>query len=1291
MVRRILVVRDRMFELRSSRRAARIVASVLVSSLAMGTVAIDNSAAERLAGAPARPSVEAVPPPTCLTAPLALAKVSPDGTYHAIDTWSYQIGGDESWAGPLISYAWSYDHCIFVGTGYDPITDAPVQSGVSISVSGNVFHTGANTLTVSSSDGYQARRFHDYDNGLDYTLPRHLYAKLDVDGGPGLPMGAHPVGPTVFDHDTLEVGRIAAAVDLTTCQHDLTASGSSCSYTVTIPDGTPAFVGYLSFQVKQGQTDRPDGVGNDRLVEITLDPTNRWTPSSIPAVTFPISYDGSALPAPTVGITWHASGTPGEFDFTANATAAYPLSITNYDWDFGGGTATPSNGSASEHVGWTGEAASRTVAVTVTDSSGQKTTATATVLPSLSITQAVTSPAAVEALSPASMLVSVSNDGPSTISNVVPAMALGPSGVVTVTDPPVPASASIPPGGVQVFSVPFNALASGNASGTIDASGTAAGDTVNAQQRSRTFTIGNPGLEIQLDGSVVQVGQAFTVKMTVTNPGTDEVDNLVWGDPTGLSTAPADNPPLPASNIDYQSGPDLALPTTLASKQTMALLYRFNAPTVGTSVVLASVTGTTATDSTVVNGKAAMTIVVAGEWSKDERDRLAVAGINNGLGVIADQLTTYDSLLRGQVTTAFGFDDPTAAQVTSLQQAGLERPSMVTLLPGLLVSGKDQAIALLGGIAEGYAKGMDTFGVEGGQTLANLYSSIFDADHRQRTAAAIWEYAQTVPQATVGNIGYLGVALQAPFTVEGLKAIYNANTSLAGNVATAVGEAFVGTPALLASYAHQYSTDPVGAMGNLGNFGGGTAWTGFISGATAVVGEVGLTGVGALGAKVIPKGLSVFTRGGAVEAPLADTVDIATAGASDARATEAMVQRTQQAQQVIDNYQALPEGMVLDVATVTGKGGILASDAEAIQSTLESANTKFGTEFELAMRTSEPLSAGIDGIAKPEWVKPKAISVLDQMMGADPTRAGKVGLFEPVPLDPQVVAKLDAANPGFAAKYADRLQTQQKLWAEWQKPDSPLRILTEAGERYKDTGGITVLNARPGNPVPYGLKYLEQLDEPAFQAAHRIDPSDVAGIKHDILKLKNIDTFKAAPVATISESGTVYIDEALSGKSFVSDADIQSIRPRNGVWPKGVSRGQVETYFKAELQKLDRFPFHGWSDSAIDLPSDYYSAAIPFQLGNADPTMAVQAANLVAGRLQSLENIAIAKAAQLTAIGDTEAAANVLAPFEKLEEFKDPSTGLYSSAKLLKRYPPGEKTINFTAGDIRVGYGTGGH
>ncbi|HEY4331283.1 MAG TPA: hypothetical protein VGM78_01885, partial [Ilumatobacteraceae bacterium] len=208
-----------------------------------------------------------------------------------------------------------------------------------------------------------------------------------------------------------------------------------------------------------------------------------------------LSDPGPAAP-PTVGISVAASGTPGQFILTANAAATSPATIAGYSWDFGGGTATPTNGGSSETVAWTGEAASRTISVTVTDSIGQSTTATATLRPTLTIRQAVTSPDAVRADSPATMQVTVGNDGPATITGVTPHVALGPANIVTVTAPSDPASASIPPGGVQVFSVPINALDSGTATGTIDASGTAAGAEVDAAQQTRTFTIGNPGINI---------------------------------------------------------------------------------------------------------------------------------------------------------------------------------------------------------------------------------------------------------------------------------------------------------------------------------------------------------------------------------------------------------------------------------------------------------------------------------------------------------------------------------------------------------------------------------------------------------------------------------------------------------------------------------------------------------------------------------------------------------------------------------------------------------------------------
>ena len=1160
------------------------------------------------------PSVAVVPPPTCLTAPRMLAELSTDGTYRGADRSGY---GNADWAASWLNSAWRLDHCIFTGTGYDPIHDGPLETGASVSVAGNQFHTGVNTLTVTAVDGYQHKRFRIVNSGTPTTdvieVQRDLYPDLAGNGYPTAPLGApllsHLV-PLDFAQNGVEVGRISI-VNEAACRHDPAASGSSCTYTVTIPDGTPAFVGFIHFVVREGRVVRPPGTENYDLSEV-IDPTNLWTPAEIPSVAFAISYDGSALQS---------------FDISdVRINPAQP---------------------------------------TVNDALISGT-------------------------------ITLRNSTTDTLTDVSAAVTSNTPGIVTISSAPSPATVlTLAPGASTTLAFTMQPVAAGPASIGVSATATRGAGTVNAQPRTRTFDIGDPGLKVTLVGTDVELGRSFAVRMTVTNTGTEDVSGLNWGDPTGLTIVPGDNPPLPLANVLDRTGPDHALPNTIGAHQTVVMVYGFNAPGIGTSVILAHVTGTTVTSQTAVSGDSAVSVFVVGQWSEAQRDQLAVAGINASLGVLAHQLQAQDAQFGTQLRTGIGFAEPTAAQVTSLLQSGLSNPGLLETVAGTAGAGRDQAVALLTGWARGMARGADKFGVSGGQVLNNIYNAISDPDQRQQTALAIWEYAKTVPASAWTNFGYLGQALAEPYTSQGLLNIYHDQTALAGHVLTAVGEAAVGTPTLLSNWASQYVSNPVKALDGAGDVLGESSFTGFEAGAVAVIGEVGMAGIGTAGSaalsKVLPNGLRIFSRGGAVDAAAADTVDVATAGASDARATESMVLRHQQAQQVMDSYQALPVGTTLDATTLVGKGGMLDTDARAIQAAIGEANQQFRTTFRVATRTSEPLSAGLDGIAKPEFIKPKAVSVLDQMIGADPARAGKVSLFEPKPLDPTVVAELDKANPGFAAKYADRLETQQKLWNDWQNPNSPLRKLTEAGEAYKDKGGITVLNARPGNPIPYGMQYLEQLDEAAFQAANGINPADVPALKQQILTRSNIDTFKAAPIARISETGAVYLDEALSGKAFISDLDIQSVAPVNGVYPPGVTRGQVETFFKAKFQNLERFPFHGWSDAAPDLPSSYYIAAIPFQLGNADPALAVQAANLVAGRLQSLENIAIAKAARLTAAGDPTGAAKVLAPFQKLTEFKDPNTGLYSSSSLLKEFPPGEKTINFTAGDVRVGYGTGGH
>jgi hypothetical protein len=690
-----------------------------------------------------------------------------------------------------------------------------------------------------------------------------------------------------------------------------------------------------------------------------------------------------------------------------------------------------------------------------------------------------------------------------------------------------------------------------------------------------------------------------------------------------------------------------------------------------------------------VTSQQAMSIIAVANWSEQARDHVAVQGLLQILDAVAAGRANLAGTGMNQIIAALGLDAPTPVGVQAARSAGISDPSLQRLTAAAATT-PDAEPGFVRNITDGWAEGvaerMDGFGQAGGQALANMYATLEDPVQRQALAEGLWAAAKEVPAGTAQNLGYLGQAIQAAPTIDGLNTVASSAAAVKNDVTTAMGEAATGVGPLIDDYRRQAQTNPAQARRDLAKFSGGLFWTASESGMTTALGEAGTAAVIKVGAPIAKTTLGVFGAGGRVvtEEAIAGT----TLAAEDA--AEAMIMRQAQAAQVMDNYQALPAGTVLDATQVTGKGGILPADATGLQATIRSAEARFGTEFTVAVRTSEPLSAGLEGIAKPEFIKPKAVSLLDQMLGADPGRAGKVAIFNPTPLADSTVASLEAANPGFAAKYYERLASQQKLWADWNKPGNSLKALTDAGARYADEGGITVLLARPGNPVPHGLQYLEQLGEPEFLLAKGIDPADVPAIRDQILS-SNIATYKAAPVAIEGPNGMVFIDDAVAKQPYLSDMDIQSVAPKDGVYPPGVSRGEVTTYFKAELQKLQRFPFHGWSDAAFDLPSDYYLAAVPFQLGNANPATAINAANKVAGRLQLLENLARQKAATLAAAGNAGAAQKILDRLADLAKYKDPTTGLYSARKLLEAFPPGEKTINFTAGDIRVGYGTGGN
>lgn len=958
-------------------------------------------------------------------------------------------------------------------------------------------------------------------------------------------------------------------------------------------------------------------------------------------------------------------------------------------WDFGDGTTGVGANPAHRYT------RSGTYAVTLTaeNTDHEKNSITRNVqveAEPLEIADLVVDPSPLEVGHPGTVSFTVVNNGDKPVTNIVPVVTFDPADQVAVGADAAISPFTLAGGASQVFTVDVEGAKAGETFVYVAASGLLDGEPTDASGASLAFDVaGNPGLNIALDGRVIEIGKSFTVKMTITNPTDDAIDGIAWTGDHGIVVESGDNPAAAQPNVSYVSGPDAPLPASLEAGASVSVSYVFNAPTVGASVFTMTASGTARSTGEAVTSKQAMTMLAVANWTEQVRDRVAVQGLVQILDAIVEGRADLSTSGMNQVIGALGFAPPSPNALAATAQAGISDPSLQRLVgaaatsdanePGLVRSVSDDWV-------EGFAEGMDHFGTAGGQTLANVVGALEDPMQRQAIAEGIWNATKALPADTLRDAGYLGEAIAAAPTVDGLNTIAASAASTRDDVTTAMRETADGVGPLVDDYRRQLQTDPVKARHDLVKFSGGLAWTASEAGMTTAVGEAGTAAALKVAAPVAKTTLGVFSSGGRLvtEEAIAGTA----LAAEDA--AEAMVMRQQQAARVMDNYQALPAGTVLDAAQVTGKGGIIAEDASGLQRTIRDANAKFGTEFTVAVRTSEPLSAGLDGLAKPEFIKPKAVSVLDQMLGADPSRAGKVAIFNPTPLSDAAIAGLEEANPGFAAKYYERLAAQQKNWADWNKPGNQLRLLTDAGAKYADQGGITVLLARPGNPVPHGLSYLEQLGEADFLAAKGIDPADVPAIRNEILS-SNVATYKAAPVAVEGPNGMVFIDDAVAGKPYLSDMDIQAVTPKDGVYPPGVSRGAVTTYFKAELQKLKRFPFHGWSDAAFDLPSDYYTAAIPFQLGNANPAMAFNAANRVAGRLQLLENLARAKAAALKTAGNDAAAAKILQRLADLDKYRDPATGLYSARKLLEAFPPGEKTINFTAGDVRVGYGTGGN
>jgi PKD repeat protein len=513
--------------------------------------------------------------PTCTSAPLALAFAAPYDTYRLLEGHT-----SHDWGYVFERAAWYKDHCLFVGTGYDWYTEANVSTGLAVSVSG-ALHVGTSTITVTSSDGYQTRPFYDYsNNGLAYSRTRHLYTDL-AGSASSASLSAHkvPTDPTDINW-TLTDASNPKPVDMSACAHDTTASGSRCTYTVTLPPGTPSFIGYLYFAVKEGQVDGnnfPDGHTGD------YKPFEQWSPAEIPGIAIPIEYNSNEALAAAFTATEDA----------AQAGLVHSVSTSPADavhtWDFGDGTAAAVGTPSVDHR--YAKPGTYTVSLTVARN-GETSSSTHQVVIAAPLVQVAVS--AVSGLGTASVgdtvtmkvVLSASATG---LGNVVVAPAdlsqllSASGGFADVVDNVAPASVTLPPGGMQQFTATFTATGIGSESfganfGVTDAAGattTVSGTkviTVRTRALAVTVTVSPTGMVEPEDADgpkPVTINVTAVVKNVLDTP----LDNVsVDVNPTFVWTAKTPSPvPFPMSNATPATPSDQI--GTLAPGQSATVTY----------------------------------------------------------------------------------------------------------------------------------------------------------------------------------------------------------------------------------------------------------------------------------------------------------------------------------------------------------------------------------------------------------------------------------------------------------------------------------------------------------------------------------------------------------------------------------------------------------------------------------------------------------------------------------------------------------------------------------------------
>ncbi|MDE3204867.1 MAG: PKD domain-containing protein [Acidobacteriota bacterium] len=296
----------------------------------------------------------------------------------------------------------------------------------------------------------------------------------------------------------------------------------------------------------------------------------------------------SAGTPPTAGINYHPTGsTANQWVFDGSPSIPGTGStITNYAWDFGDGTTSPTNASPTVTHTYASEG-NETVTLTVTDADGQTATTTTTISPALSVTTLSHTPTTIDVGTAFTESVTVRNDGTTTVTGVAPTASVIDPTVATLGTAWSPPSATIAPGLSQTFNVAGTGVAQGSTTATVSAAGTANSTTVTAPSRNAALAVAPAALAVTLvnPSVVLSTTQPTTLQIQVTALGAQGATAVTVADPVQTGGA---------GGFQVISGPTGAdVGFTLATQgSTHTVTFQVQATTPGSATYTVTATGT---------------------------------------------------------------------------------------------------------------------------------------------------------------------------------------------------------------------------------------------------------------------------------------------------------------------------------------------------------------------------------------------------------------------------------------------------------------------------------------------------------------------------------------------------------------------------------------------------------------------------------------------------------------------------------------------------------------------------